>query len=913
MKNVFTALFLMLYVLGFSQIEFSELSHLISGQPQFNSIGMAVIDVNSDYRDDIIAFNKDYQLEIAYQQAPGEPFLIRPVSHDRLTRVESILVTDHPDYPGKVIIATSIDKILILTAPEGSLDYSQERTYNIGGFYAQGANAMDFNKDGITDLFFCNDVGENVLFYLNSGVELEEADIDFSTAIASNNSGNYGSVWADFDGDNDLDLYVAKCSVNAPDDPTDPRRINQLFINDNGHLALAEEGIWSDGAQSWSVDAADINNDGWVDLFYTNHDGLHKLLYNSENGFAASAITFEGDNSTQNIIADFDNNGFQDILVTSLTRSYIYFNDNGVFEKVDLLFSGSLRTNATIGDLNHDGFLDIYGSSFTTTQSVGSKNKVLINRGNDNHYVRFHLADDNQSLLAGTKIYVKTQDKTQLREAKFGTSYGITTSAALHFGLGQEDEITEVKIIWPDGIEEIYEVEEVDADYVVKKGNCLAKNHNLIDVIDRCEGQELLLDAGQEEVVWNSGLEDQYSAYEVDQLMNFAKGNACGEMVKQYVVKPRDYAANPILSSDSYALCHGETLDIPMIYEGAYQLNGVDQSEVINITEAGSYELSFTDVCGAAQNLEFEVYTPEIEVDFIDTMFIYSDSLVVLHASGEVSWYEDPAQEPISTSDALEYYFTQDTTVIYLQKSELTYSESIVVGRDFPEEPRQENPDFNTGMYFNVLEPMFLESIQMFTEKAGHRKFLIMDGQGTVLQERIAKLNPGINTVDFGLFLDIGDGYYICTDENYNLQTLGTKGPLLSYEIISDMPIMNKTAGIDLMYTDKGTRRYSFFYNWKVKHIEYDCDSELWPIHVIKKMGTAVDDEDISLRIYPNPTTGRIQISSDYPIERIEVTDQQGRLIWQGNDHHVMVQQPGLYFIRVYGSQFVTVKKVVVR
>ena len=96
---------------------------------------------------------------------------------------------------------------------------------------------------------------------------------------------NYGTVFSDFDSDGDVDLYIAKCRQFVSD-PQDPRRINQLWVNDG-------QGGWTEEAadrglvffeQSWTADFGDIDNDGDMDLAVTNHSTTLFLLENDGTG-----------------------------------------------------------------------------------------------------------------------------------------------------------------------------------------------------------------------------------------------------------------------------------------------------------------------------------------------------------------------------------------------------------------------------------------------------------------------------------------------------------------------------------------------------------------------------------------------------------------------------------------------------
>ncbi|MFN8338873.1 MAG: VCBS repeat-containing protein [Saprospiraceae bacterium] len=68
----------------------------------------------------------------------------------------------------------------------------------------------------------------------NGNYVRDDMGIDMTSDPASDNSGNYGIVFTDFDNDGDQDFYISKCRAGVTD-PNDGRRINQLFVNDGAN------------------------------------------------------------------------------------------------------------------------------------------------------------------------------------------------------------------------------------------------------------------------------------------------------------------------------------------------------------------------------------------------------------------------------------------------------------------------------------------------------------------------------------------------------------------------------------------------------------------------------------------------------------------------------------------------------
>ena len=84
-----------------------------------------------------------------------------------------------------------------------------------------GFGIADIDNDGFVDVFSCHDDAKSKIYLNNGDGTFEESEIiDLTTTPASDNSGNYGSVWTDFDNDGDIDLI----SASENDDKSDGKK-----------------------------------------------------------------------------------------------------------------------------------------------------------------------------------------------------------------------------------------------------------------------------------------------------------------------------------------------------------------------------------------------------------------------------------------------------------------------------------------------------------------------------------------------------------------------------------------------------------------------------------------------------------------------------------------------------------------
>ena len=195
----------------------------------------------------------------------------------------------------------------------------------------------DINNDGLLDIFFSGNLVDNKLF-LNKGNFVFE-DITEKSDVASQNVWSTGVTMADVNGDGWLDIYVCKSG-----DPTSENRNNELFIN-NGDLTFtesAEEYGVNDLGLSVHSAFFDYDKDGDLDFYLLNNSfrpvGKYDLIEN------------------QREVRD------------SLGGNKLYRNDGEFFTDVseEAGIYGSIigfGLGVTIGDINNDGWDDIYVSN----------------------------------------------------------------------------------------------------------------------------------------------------------------------------------------------------------------------------------------------------------------------------------------------------------------------------------------------------------------------------------------------------------------------------------------------------------------------------------------------------------------------------------------------------------------------
>lgn len=450
---------------------FTNASDLLNNPELSSGVAIAIADMNSDGFDDIVRLGNTDALEIEYQQPDGSfaHFIYGNLPGDAWGM--AIGDIDRNGYPD-IFAGGAYDGLKILFANDTGDDFDFTMMMNPSVF-TQCVNFADIDNNGTLDLFVCHDDGLSAPLN-NDGAGNFTYDtglINPVSTVPSDNSGNYGTVWTDYDSDGDLDLYIAKCRLFV-NDPMDGRRLNLLFENDGAgnYTEVAEAVGLRPGAQSWVMDFGDIDNDGDMDGFMVNHDMLSQLYENQGPGPDANTFvditTAAGMNADLTAIdlgiqahfEDFDNDTFLDLLVTGREGEHRLFINNGdhtfTAETNPFPTDGRGIQSAVVGDLDSDGFPDIVAGFATGFNNPSSNNpdRLFLNPGNDNNWldVRLTGVESNESAV-GARVELHGPWGVMVREVRAGEGYGITNSLTRHFGLGTAEAIDSVVVRWPSG------------------------------------------------------------------------------------------------------------------------------------------------------------------------------------------------------------------------------------------------------------------------------------------------------------------------------------------------------------------------------------------------------------------------------------------------------------------------------
>ncbi|MCC7431849.1 VCBS repeat-containing protein [bacterium] len=284
-------------------------------------------------------------------------------------------------------------------------------------WFTHSVTCVDYDENGWVDIYAGHDNhnGQTNLMFRNnglnsSGVSLPFSDVTYSLGVHHNNT--WGSCFGDYNNDGLIDIFISATDFFSS-------QIYNVLYKHNlvgsthsfTNLAQTAGVAGTVPTQTWESGWADIDNDGWLDLFVGNVNFNSHLYKNNQNG------TF----------TDFAN-------ILSIPT---YLNQ---------------VTGVSFADYNDDGLMDVYVSV------QNGPNRLLKNEiCNDNNFIKCNLigTTSNRSAIGAIVKLYTPNGLRQLRHVIGGVGRAME-SLEVEFGLGQESTFDSLVVKWPSGIYQIF-------------------------------------------------------------------------------------------------------------------------------------------------------------------------------------------------------------------------------------------------------------------------------------------------------------------------------------------------------------------------------------------------------------------------------------------------------------------------
>jgi hypothetical protein len=310
----------------------------------------------------------------------------------------------------------------------------------------------DFDQDHDQDIYIANDFGEFVV--ANTLLENNYPTDSFTDVSVATNMdvGIYGMgiAYADFDKDGDFDYYITNLGRNVLIQNDGSQNFTDISTAAGVENTYAENNGNTLYTTGWGTAFIDVNNDTWPDLFVGN------------GRVPAADFIATGEDDPNKLYINNGDQTFTDVSDAAGVSDY------------------NRGRGVAYSDYDKDGDIDVVvvvqdGSQSATAKTVLYKNDLNPTNGGDKNWAQITLQGTSINKDAmGAIVELTVNGEKLIQEVHGQGSHCSQHSLTLHFGLGSNTNITEMKVKWSATDTQTFTNLDVNTRYELTQGSTLS-------------------------------------------------------------------------------------------------------------------------------------------------------------------------------------------------------------------------------------------------------------------------------------------------------------------------------------------------------------------------------------------------------------------------------------------------------
>jgi len=337
---------------------------------------------------------------------------------------------------------------------------------------------------------------------------------------------------------------------------------------------------------------------------------------------------------------------------------------------------------------------------------------------------------------------------------------------------------------------------------------------------------------------------------QIDPNNNFMESNENNNMVVAtlYLTEQSEKQEEALSLQVSKDLCNGETAILSANYGDSFLWSTGETTQSINIESAGNYSCQIETPCGYiySDTIVFNydtIPTPAIP-DTLNLCSLPDTTNFVSSENGTFYCYSDSLENNLIAQDDTIFVNTipDSLSAIYVKETVMLNGDTFNAGIVDNIGGQSNSALHNGELHFDVHTPFTLVSVKTYADQAGDRIFQLYDRNYNLIDDRTVFVNAGEQVVELNFDVDLGIDYRLKTRTHpgFYRHSSGVNYPYEVPDIVS------------ITGTNYGTVFYYYFYDWKIKLPNRNCESDLKEVKILNSIPQQAQILNLPSTIYKN-------------------------------------------------------------